>query len=174
MMANRRKKPRSTTAQPGYWAAKHALAKFGSHVIDGRSRVAHALDQFRDELIRDLGGPAGVSTQQRVIIDLAVRTHLMVQSLDNYLLSLGSLVNRRKRALWPVARERTALADSLAKYMAMLGLQRREAPVKSLQEYVAEKYGAGKVPSDGQGEDGGHSSDSPTDEGECEGCGGCE
>jgi len=152
-MANRRKKPRNTTAQPGYWAAKHALAKFGSHVIDGRSRVAHALDQFRDELISDLGGPTAVSTQQRVIVDLAVRTHLMVQSLDNYLLSLGSLVNRRKRCLWPVARERTALADSLAKYMAMLGLQRQAKPVKSLAEYVAEKYGDGKVPGNGQGED---------------------
>jgi len=129
MTNGRRKKPRGTTTQPGYWAAKHALAKFGSHVIDGRSRVAKALDEFRDALIADLGGPDAISQQQRVIIDLAVRTHLMVQSLDNYILTLGSLANRRKKALWPVVRERTALADSLARYMGQLGLQRVEKDV---------------------------------------------
>ena len=125
MAVNRRKKPRNTTAQPGYWAAKHALAKFGSHVIDGRSRVAHALDQFRDALIADLGGAAAVSQQQRVIVDLSVRTYLMLSSLDNYILNLDHLVNRKKKALWPVVRERAVLADGLARYMSMLGLRKK-------------------------------------------------
>ena len=138
-MANRRKKPRGTTAQPGYWAAKHALAKFGSHVIDGRSRVAHALDQFRDELVRDLGGPEAISKQQEVIVSMAVRTHLLVHSLDNYILSLNSLVNQRKRSVWPVVRERTQLADALARYMGMLGLERRARPVEDLQTYLRRK-----------------------------------
>jgi hypothetical protein len=137
----RRKKPRLTTTQPGYWAAKRAMQRFGDHVIDGRSRVARALDEFRDDLIRDLGGEEAVSQQQRVIVDLVVRTHLMVQSLDNYLLTLGSLVNRRKRALWPVVRERTALADSLAKHLAMLGLEKKQPPEKKLHEYIAEPVG---------------------------------
>jgi hypothetical protein len=137
MTANRRKKPRNTTAQPGYWAAKHALARFGKHVIDGRSRVAHALDEFRDELIADLGGPEAVSRQQRVLIDLAVKTYLMVQSIDNYILNLDHLVQRKKKALWPIVRERTVLADSLARYMNMLGLARREKPVPSLEDYLA-------------------------------------
>jgi len=143
----RRKKPRGTTTQPGYWAAKRALARFGDHVIDGRSRVAHALDEFRDELLNDLGGAEAVSQQQRVIVDLAVRTHLMVQSVDNYLLSLGSLVNRRKRALWPVVRERAALADSLAKYMTMLGLEKRKPPAKPLREFLAERSASPDAPS---------------------------
>jgi hypothetical protein len=138
----RRKKPRGTTTQPGYWAAKRALQRFGDHVIDGRSRVARVLDEFRDELLRDLGGREAVSQQERVIVDLAVRTHLLVTSIDNYLLSLGSLVNRRKRALWPVVRERVALADSLARYMGQLGLQRREKPVPTLDEYLSKPYNA--------------------------------
>jgi hypothetical protein len=138
---NRRKKPRNVTHRVGYWAAKRALQQFGTHVIDGRSRVARVLDQFRDELLRDLGGAEAVSQQERVIVDLAVRTHLLVTSIDNYLLSLGSLVNRRKRALWPVVRERTALADSLAKYMAMLGLEKKQPPEKKLSEYIHEPVG---------------------------------
>lgn len=133
----RRTKPRGTTTQPGYWAAKRALQRWGDHVIDGRSRVARMLDEFRDELLRDLGGREAVSQQERVIVDMAVRTHLLVTSIDNYLLSLGSLVNRRKRALWPVVRERTALADSLARYMGQLGLQRRERPIPDLNTYLS-------------------------------------
>jgi len=109
-------------------------------VIDGRSRVAHALDHFRNDLIRDLGGPEAVTQQQRVIVDLAVRTHLMVQSIDNYILNLDYLVQRKKKALWPVVRERTVLADSLARYMSMLGLERREKLVPSLEKYLQETY----------------------------------
>ena len=132
-------KPKKKHQLSGFWAARRALQRFGEHVIDGRSRLAHALDEFRDEIIRDLGGEEAVSRQQRVVIDLVVRTHLMVQSLDNYLLNLGSLVNRRKRALWPVVRERAQLADSLARYMSILGLEKRKPPEKDLRAYLAER-----------------------------------
>jgi hypothetical protein len=47
-------------------------------------------------------------------------------------------VNARKRALLPVVKERIQLADALARYLYALGLQRRAAPVKSLEAYVAE------------------------------------
>jgi hypothetical protein len=90
-------------------------------------------------LVADLGGPQAISKQQEVIISLAVRTHLLVHSIDNYLLSLGGLVNRRKRSLWPIVKERTALADSLARYVAMLGLQKKQKPVMDLCSYLESK-----------------------------------
>ena len=37
-------------------------------------------------------------------------------------------------------RERQQLADSLARYMHMLGLQKRKKPLPQLGEYIAEKY----------------------------------
>jgi len=46
---------------------------------------------------RDLGG--GVSTQQAAMIDLAVRTKLLLDSTDAALLVQPSPVNARKRAL---------------------------------------------------------------------------
>jgi hypothetical protein len=134
---NRRKKPRGVTHKAGYFAAKRALQKFSTHAIDGRTRAARALDGFRNDILRDLGGPEAVSQQERVIVDLAVRTHFMVQSLDSYLLGLGSLVNKRKRSVWPVVRERVMLADSLARYMGQLGLQRREKPVPDIRTYLS-------------------------------------
>ena len=44
-----------------------------------------------------------------------------------------------ERALLPVVRERTQLADALARYLATLGLERRAKPTRSLQEYLASR-----------------------------------
>ena len=65
--------------------------------------------------MRDLGGD--VSTQQAAVIDLAVRTRLLLDSIDTWLLRQQSLVNARKRALLPVRGwERQALVDALTRY----------------------------------------------------------
>ena len=137
MTTNRRKKPRGTTTQSGYWAAKRALMRFGSYVLDGRSRVSQALDELRTALVNDLGGPEAISKQQDIIIGLALRTHLLLESLDAFIFTMSSPVNKRKRSLYPVVRERQHLADSLAKYMAQLGLEKRPKPVPTLAEYLA-------------------------------------
>jgi hypothetical protein len=134
----RRAKPRSTTAQSGYWSAKAALVRFGSHAFDGRTRIAKALDEFRDALVADLGGPEAISKQQEIIITLATRTHFLVESLDAYIFSMKSPVNKQRRCLYPVIRERQSLADSLAKHLAMLGLEKKLPPAKPLHEYISE------------------------------------
>ena len=100
-----------------------------------------ALRVWRDALIADLGGEDRVSTQQRAIVDLACRTYLMLQHVDNYILGEKALVNRRSRKLHPVVLHRQRLADGLAKYLDMLGLERR-GDVHDLSEYVRSKYGA--------------------------------
>jgi len=48
-------------------------------------------------------------------------------------------VNLRKRSLLPVVRERQALADALARYMAMLGLERVAQRVPTLSDYIAQR-----------------------------------
>jgi hypothetical protein len=138
---NRRKKPRKTTSQSGYYSAKKALIRFGSHAFDGRTRISKALDEFRDALLADLGGADAVSKQQEIIITLATRTHFLVESLDAYIFSMKSPVNKQRRCLYPVIRERQSLADSLAKHLAMLGLEKKQPPAKPLHEYIAEPVG---------------------------------
>jgi hypothetical protein len=49
----------------------------------------------------------------------------MLDSIDAWILTQPSLVNKRNRSLLPVVRERTQLADALARYLGMLGLSRR-------------------------------------------------
>ena len=83
-----------------------------------------------------------MSTQQAAVIDLAVKSKLLLDSIDVWLLSQRSLVNTRKKSLLPVVRERQQLADGLAKYLSMLGLNRVQKTL-SLQEYIDSKYGNG-------------------------------
>ena len=118
-------KPRDTASRSGFWAAKRALERFTTYILDGRTRVAKNLSVFREELVADLGGPDVVSKQQMVVINLAVRTHLLLESLDAFIFTMDSPVNKRRRCLYPVVRERQALANALASYMSMLGLERR-------------------------------------------------
>ena len=112
----------------------------GLQAIDRRTAAARALLAWRDELIDDLGGASAISAQQRALVELATRTKLYVDSLDAWLMEQRSLVNARKRAVLPVVRERTQLADSLARNLLALGLERRVRPEPSLKEYVRENY----------------------------------
>jgi len=74
------------------------------------------LARRRADLITDLGGAADLSTQRAAIVDLVVREKLMLDSVDAYLLELGSgISNRKKRALASVVRERAALADAMTR-----------------------------------------------------------
>ena len=55
---------------------ERTVRTLGARAIDGRSTVAKQLAAWRGDLIRELGGD--VSTQQAAIIDLAVKTKLLL------------------------------------------------------------------------------------------------
>ena len=123
----------------GINALKKAWSQFGNRMIDGRSPAAVALRKWRQEIIDDLGGPDNMSAQKETIIDLACRSRLILHSVDTWIFEQQTLVHRSKKrlaTLLPVVMQRQQLADSLAHYMKMLGLDRRHK-VKSLTEILA-------------------------------------
>ena len=115
---------------------KRAVKELGARTLDGRTSVGRALATWRAQLESDLGGHDALSAQQQSMIDVAMRTKLMLDSIDAWLLSQPSLINKRKRTLLPVVRERTQLADSLARHLSALGLERRAKPTRSLQDFL--------------------------------------
>jgi hypothetical protein len=125
----------------GLSTLKRAMRDLSDRAIDGRTSVAKALGQWKNELIADLGGREAVSTQQLAIVDLALKTKLILDSIDGWLLAQPSLVDKRKRALLPAVRERQALADALARYLGQLGLDRRKVPALDLGAYLLGRYG---------------------------------
>jgi hypothetical protein len=48
------------------------------------------LHEWRDALVSDLGGVDAISTRQMALVDLAVRTKLLVDSVDAYVLAMPS------------------------------------------------------------------------------------
>ena len=122
----------------GLHTLKGAVRGLGSRVIDKRTTLGRALAKWRSDLIRDLGGRETISTQREALVDLAVKSKLILDSIDAWLLTQPSLVNARKRSLLPAVKERQQLADGLARYLGQLGLERVAKEVPDLSRALDE------------------------------------
>ena len=123
----------------GLKALKRAVRTLGSRTIDRRTRVGKALTAWRSDLAADLGGFDALSTQQRALLDEAVKLKLMLDAVDAWVLAQPSLIDKRKRALLPVVRERLALVGQLQSLLRDLGLERRPKDPLDLTAYMAGK-----------------------------------
>jgi hypothetical protein len=94
---------------------------------------------WRQDLLSALGGQDATSPQEQALVDLVVRTKLYVDSIDAWIMEQPSLVQARRKSILPVLRERQTLADSLARLLGQLGLQRRAKDVPNLQAYLASR-----------------------------------
>jgi hypothetical protein len=152
-----------TAAKPSVGAPKgnHNRLRHGVHAVtrlvnalgtdralDKRTAIGKALERWRQELIEDLGGRENISAQRLAIIDLAVKNKLILDSIDRWIFSQASLIDKRKRALIPVVLQRQQLANGLAQYLTQLGLERRHK-VKSLNEILSND----DTPTNSNGED---------------------
>lgn len=123
----------------GLTAAKTALRTYGMRTLDGRTRAARELSEWRSSLIADLGGEQNVSAQQRAIIELCVHDVLLLGPLEAYLASMPSIVNKQKRRVYDVVLQRNKLADGLAGRLKLLGLEKHKPPAEDLSSYLEGK-----------------------------------
>lgn len=108
--------------------------------MDRLGEVGVELRQWRSALIADLGGEDAISAMERSIVDLATQTHILLSSVDRFLLEQPSLVNKSRRTLFPVVIQRQVLSDALARYLSQLGLKRRARPTQSLRELLEKRH----------------------------------
>lgn len=108
-------------------------------VLDARTRTGQALLGWRRDLITDLGGPEAVATAQVALVEVAVRTRLLLDSADAFILTMPSVVNRRRRVLFPVVIQRQGLVRELTHTLSLLGLERRPPRPLDLGEYLARR-----------------------------------
>ena len=120
----------------GLTTAKARVKLRGLDALDRRSAAAQDMSQFKDDLLADLGGEDNISTQEMQLVDLTCRARLFLNHIDAWLMGQESLVNRKRRSLLPVLKERQAIATHLSLLLQQLGLQRRQKPVPSLQQYL--------------------------------------
>ncbi len=74
--------------------------------MDRRTGVGKAPADWRESLIADLGGQDAVTTRHLAMVDMAVRTKLLVDSVDAYVLAMPSAASKRSRCLYPGVKER--------------------------------------------------------------------
>jgi hypothetical protein len=140
MAAEPRRNRARSYQKSGVYALKRAVKTLGSRSLPpAKTALGRALREWRESLIADLGGSDIVTTQQLAIVDMAVRTKLLVDSVDAYVLGMPSAVNKRNRCLYPVVKERQALVSQLQSLLRDLGLERRVQPTQSLATYLATK-----------------------------------
>ena len=99
--AKRDRRSSRTYSKHGLVTLKQAVNGLGGRVIDKRTTLGKSLTKWRADLIADLGGADDFGTQQSALVDLAVKSKLLLDSIDNWLLTQRTLVNARKRSLLP-------------------------------------------------------------------------
>lgn len=132
-------KPRQKRPRHGLNSLKARVSLRGLAAIDRRSAAGRALVQWRSQLVRDLGGADAISAQRSALVDVAVRTRLLLEHVDAWLVTQPSLVVARRRTVLPVLVQRQQLADSLARVLAQLGLERVQPPRRPLAEVFRER-----------------------------------
>ena len=108
-------------------------------MLDRRTTIGKALAGWRSELLADLGDIESVSTQELALVEEAVKTKLILDSVDAWLLTQPTLINKRNRSVLPAVRDRQALVSTLRGLLGDLGLKRRGKAMPSLGEYLAGK-----------------------------------
>jgi hypothetical protein len=144
MNAQLAQKARREYRKTGLFTLRRALIDLGSRAIDGRSSVGVALRRWKTDLVEDLGGQGSISTQQETLIELAARSKIMLDSIDNWILAQPTLINSRKKVVLAVVQQRQAIADGLTRVLKELGLKRvaRELSLESMIEKAIKEQDA--------------------------------
>jgi len=85
-----------------------------------------------------------LSIQQLCLIDTIMKTKLLLDSVDNFLLRQTNLVNKRKKSLYSVVVQRGVLADSLLRHLSALGLEKKAKDGGSLRDLLESGNGHGE------------------------------
>lgn len=104
--------------------------------------VGVAIEDWRRVMIEDLGGEEQVTAMQRVVVDLAARSLIMLDVVDQYIFDPEDqkIIDLDRKQVRFIVMQRKVLADSLEKYMRDLGFQRKRATktVNAIIEELAE------------------------------------
>ncbi len=112
------------------------LKKNGLGAIDQRSALAKEIGKHRSELVADLGGEENLSVQQHKIVDEYLKRYVMLETIDGWIFTQPSLLNKRTRSLYPIVLQRQTIADGMIRCLERLGLQRKAKKIPSIQDYI--------------------------------------
>jgi hypothetical protein len=126
-------------AKSGHYALKESLKSDGFSVLTRRQR--ETVRSWRAAIESDAGGREQLSELKRMQLERYLVTEVLIQSIDAWLLQQKTIIaGGRKlsdKRLIPVVVERNRLAETSLKLAQVLGLERRQPPTMTLQQYLA-------------------------------------
>jgi len=125
-------------------ALPHLLDRVNDPTITDLTPVEAVAREWKENVVRDCGGVAALTTTRMALITSAVGSLIMLSTIDRYIFDLAAtegLTSRKHRKAWPVVETRARLAESFARQLQMIGLDRVTAPAQDLNSYIAAKYG---------------------------------
>lgn len=125
---------RKKAAKRGILTLMRRVKARGMSAVDRRSAGYRAVKAWRAEMVEALGGEQQVSPQRLTLLELAARSRLFLDHIDSYLLELPTLIIRRRKSVIPIVEQRQRLADSLARQLQTLGLDRVAHDAGSIPE----------------------------------------
>jgi hypothetical protein len=117
------------------------LKQRGMGAIDQRTSLAKATAKLRSELVRDCGGEEALSVQQHKIVDEFIKRSVLLESIDAWIFTQPTVINKRTRSLYPIVVQRQTIADGMVRCLDRLDLERKAKQIPSLQDYVSQKGG---------------------------------
>lgn len=133
-----RKRVEMANTRHGMSALKSRVKLRGMEAIDKRTGPARSMLEWRDQYIRDLGGPENVTAAKMKLVECAATTAALISHADAFLMEQPSVINRRKKSFYPLVPQKQSLVDSLARLLNLIGLDRVPKPIPTLQEVCAE------------------------------------
>lgn len=117
------KQPVRAYRKSGVFGLKRALKRRGIRAMDGRSVAARAVKEWRRDVEADLGGD--LSRQEQTVLDMASCAVFLLGQIDAWIgANPELLIDRKRRSVAPVVRERLTVAAHLTSLLTTLGLKR--------------------------------------------------
>ena len=110
------------------------IASADLHPLEATAR------EWREAVIADCGGREILTTAKLSLIHAALGSWILLSSVDAYVMQLvagNGVVHRKDRKAWPIVEQRARLADSLAKQLQLIGLDKPQPRLLSLEEAIA-------------------------------------
>jgi len=86
-----------------------------------------------------LGGSENVSPQQLAVVEEAVRSKAYLDHIDAFLLSLDSVIHKRRKKLYPIVLSRMQVAEHFMRQMDRLGFARIPKPLPAIDPTQLQK-----------------------------------
>lgn len=114
----------------------------GRSLVDRRSAAGINATNVQQELIRDQGGAANMSTARLVLVEIIARDVFYLDETDRRIfktLKEYPKIKNSPTALAKLYSYRSNVVNNLTRSLSMLGLDRVPTPAKSLEELFAEE-----------------------------------